>query len=99
MVLNKVSHPSLDDRKISDIMKYVDNRKPYLNKVVVFLENLPDLKNYINMEIKYYFSKDKLEKEVSKNYNFKEIYDKIIGVTTLDDKIWIFGIYSLNIFN
>ena len=43
MILNKVSHPSLADRKIKDIMKYVDNRKPYLNKVVEFLENLPDL--------------------------------------------------------
>ena len=82
MVLNKVSHPSLADRKIKDIMKYVDNRKPYLNKVVEFLENLPDLEKYINMEVIYYFSKNKLENEISKNYNFEEIYDKKIGVTT-----------------
>ena len=82
MVLNKVSHPSLADRKIKDIRKYVDNRKPYLNKVVEFLEKLPDLEKYINMEVIYYFSKNKLENEISKNYNFEEIYDKKIGVTT-----------------
>jgi hypothetical protein len=82
MVLNKVSHPSLADRKIKDIIKYVDNRKPYLNKVVEFLENLPDLEKYINMEVIHYFSKSKLENEISKNYNFEEIYDKKIGVTT-----------------
>ena len=87
MVLNKDSHPSLADRKIKDIMKYIDNRKTYLNKVVGFLENLPDLDNYIKMEVNYYFSKNKLGKEVSKNYNFEEIYDKKIGFKILNDKI------------
>ena len=82
MVLNKVSHPSLADRKIKDVKKYTDSGKPYLNKVVEFLGNLPDLEKYINMEVIYYFSKNKLEKEISQNYNFEEIYDKTIGVTT-----------------
>ena len=80
MALNIVSHPSLDNRKIENIKKYVDNNKPYLDKVVQFLQDLPNLDNYINLEIKYYFSKDKLEEEVSKVYDFEEIYDNNINV-------------------
>jgi hypothetical protein len=80
VALNKVSYPSLDNRKIENIKKYLDNNKPYLGKVVQFLKDLPNLENYINLEINYYFSKDRLEEEVSKVYNFKDIYDNKINV-------------------
>lgn len=80
MALNKVSHPSLDNRKLEDIKKYVDNNKPYLDRVVQFLKNLPKLQDYINLEINNYFSKDKLEEEIRKAYNFEKIYDDNIKV-------------------
>ena len=80
MALNKVSHPSLDNRKIESITKYVDNKKPYLDKVVKFLKELPNLENYINLEVKNYYSKKKLEEEVSKEYDFEAIYDNKINI-------------------
>ena len=33
---------------------------------------------YINLEIKHYFSKENLDKEIQKNYDFGAIYENFI---------------------
>ena len=78
IMVNKVSRPSLQNSNFEIIKKYVDNNKPYLDKVLKFLEKLPDLAKYINLEIDYYFSKELLEKKIQENYDFTKIYDDVI---------------------
>ena len=75
---NKVSHPSLQNRNFEIIKKYVDNNKPYLDKVLKFMEKLPNLAKHINLEIGSYFSKELLEKKIQENYEFTKIYDDVI---------------------
>ena len=78
--LNRISHPSNIDRKLEDITNYVDNKKQYLNNVVDFLKNLPDIYDYINLEINLYFCKDRLEEQIKQKFNFEKIYEKIISL-------------------
>lgn len=73
--LNKASHPTLEKRKFEEIKNVIDNKQPYLDKVVTFLENLPDLNYYINLELTFYLNKQKLEEKISEKYNFNLIYN------------------------
>jgi len=46
-ILNQITHPALEIRNFDDIKLYIDNNKPYLNKVIAFLKGLPDISKYI----------------------------------------------------
>lgn len=76
--LNKETHPSFENRNFDNIKKYVDNNQPYLDKVVDFLKKFPDLSDYINLEVNYYFNKEELEKKIKEKYDFPLIYNSII---------------------
>ena len=76
--LNIITHPSLEKRDFDIMKNYVDNKKPYLNKVITFLKNLPNLSDYINLEITYYIDKPRLEEEIKKKFDFESIYHQVI---------------------
>ena len=57
--LNKATHPSIEKRKFEDIKKYVDNSNPYLDQLISFLKKLPDLSEYINLEVTFFLNKSK----------------------------------------
>ena len=76
--LNITAPHIVKNRNFDLIAVYVDNKKPYLKKVVDFLKKLPKLTEYINLEIKHYFSKENLDKEIQKNYDFGAIYENFI---------------------
>ena len=78
--LNNSICPSLDTRCFDDISKYLKNELIQMDNVTSFIKNLPDIENYINLEIKYFFNKEKLEKKINENYNFSEIFDKVISI-------------------
>ena len=78
--LNNSICPSLDTRCFDDISKYLKNELIQMDNVTSFIKNLPNIENYINLEIKYFFSKEKLEKKINENYNFSEIFDKVISI-------------------
>lgn len=75
--LNKTTHPSVEKRNFEDIKKYVDNSKPYLDQLISFLEKLPYLSDYINLEVTFFLNKSKLEEEIEKKYDFSSIYDSV----------------------
>jgi len=78
-ILNQITHPALEIRNFDDIKLYIDNNKPYLNKVVAFLKGLPDISKYINLELTFYLNKKMLEEKISKNYDFNSIYNNIFS--------------------
>lgn len=75
--LNKATHPSIEKREFEDIKKYVDNSNPYLDQLISFLKKLPDLSEYINLEVTFFLYKSKLEEEIEKKYDFAAIYDTV----------------------
>lgn len=78
--LNKSICPPLDTRCFDDISKYLKNDLVQTDNIVSFIKNLPGIGNYINLEIKYFFSKETLEKKINESYNFSEIFDKVISI-------------------
>ena len=78
--LNKTAHPNMKERNFDLIKSYVDNKKPYLNKVVNFLKGLPGINDYINLEIDFYFNKDLLEEKINESFNFETLYEQAIGI-------------------
>ena len=77
--LNKATHPSIEKREFEDIKKYVDNSNPYLDQLISFLKKLPDLSEYINLEVTFFLNKSKLEEEIEKKYDFDDIYDTVFA--------------------
>ena len=77
--LNKATHPSIEKREFEDIKKYVDNSNPYLDQLISFLKKLPDLSEYINLEVTFFLNKSKLEEEIEKKYDFAAIYDTVFA--------------------
>ena len=78
--LNKTAHPNMKERNFDLIKSYVDNKKPYLNKVIKFLKGLPGINDYINLEIDFYFNKDLLEEKINESFNFETFYEQAIGI-------------------
>ena len=66
----------MDKRNFELIAKYIDNKKPYLQKVINFLENCPQLSDYINFEINNYYSED-IEEKIHSKFDFNSFYEKI----------------------
>ena len=77
--LNNKAHPFIKERDFDAIMKYIDNKKPYLKNVVDFLKKCPKLSEYINFEINNYLSKDDLEDKIKTQFDFDLFYDQIIS--------------------
>jgi len=76
--LNNKAHPFIKDRNFDAIIKYVDNKKPYLYDVVKFLKKCPKLSDYINIEVNFFFSKEEKEKKINSLYDFNSIYKEMI---------------------
>ena len=83
----------MKERNFDLIKSYVDNKKPYLNKVINFLKGLPGINDYINLEIDFYFNKDLLEEKINESFNFETLYEQAIGIwmkesNTFINKLW-----------
>ena len=79
--LNKAVHdPKVKRIKFEDIRKYLQiHSNDDLNKVVEFFKNLPNIAEYININLMYYFNPEKAEEESRKIINFPETFDKIFN--------------------
>ena len=75
------------------IKSYVDNKRPYLNKVINFIKGLSGINDYINIKIDFYFNKDLLEEKINESFNFETLYEQAIGIwmkesNTFINKLW-----------
>lgn len=78
--LNNKAHPFIKERDFDAIMKYIDNKKPYLKNVVDFLKKCPKLSDYINFEVNNYLSKDDLEDKIKTQFDFDSFYNQVISI-------------------
>ena len=79
--LNSITHDSTkENRKIYDIKKYFQSYSSQeLEKVVHFFEAFPNLDEFINLNLIYYFNKEKADEEFQKKTKYENVYNKIFA--------------------
>ena len=80
--LNKAAHnPKEKIRKINDIKKYmqIDSDKVDLQLVVDFFQRLPNLDEFINLNLLYYFNQELAEQEFKTKVDYSKLYSEIFS--------------------
>ena len=77
--LNTAAHNSdIEERKISDIKKYMQNISDTdLNKVVNFFNNLPKLNEFIKFHLIYFLNPKKAEEKFQELVNYEKECEKL----------------------
>ena len=76
--LNSEAHSPNKYRKIENINKYLQKScKADLQKVVDFFKSMPNINDFIDLNILYYHNPQKAESEFKQNNNYDEIYKKL----------------------
>ena len=80
--LNKAAHnPNEKIRKIYDIKKYmqINSDKVDLQLVVDFFQKLPNLDDFINLNLLYYFNQELAEQKFKTKVDYSKLYSKIFS--------------------
>ena len=80
--LNKAAHnPNEKIRKINDIKKYmqINSDKVDLQLVVDFFQKLPNLDDFINLNLLYYFNQELAEQKFKTKVDYSKLYSKIFS--------------------
>ena len=80
--LNKAAHnPNEKIKKINDIKKYMQiiSNKVDLQLVVDFFQQLPNLDEFINLNLLYYFNQELAEQEFKTKVDYSKLYSKIFS--------------------
>ena len=76
--LNSEAHSPNKYRKIENINKYLQKScKADLQKVVDFFKSMPNINDFIDLNILYYHNPQKAESEFKQNNNYNEIYKQL----------------------
>ena len=76
--LNTETHSPIKHRKIQNIYKYLQTYcNANLKQVVDFFERMPNINDFINLNIIYYHNPNKADSEFRKNNDYKIIYNKL----------------------
>ena len=76
--LNSEAHSPNKYRKIENINKYLQKScKADLQKVVDFFKSMPNINDFIDLNILYYHNPQKAESEFKQNNNYDEIYKQL----------------------
>ena len=78
--LNSEAHSENKQRKIENINKYLQNFcNANLELVVDFFKSMPNINEFIDLNILYFHNPKKADTEFRKNNNYEIIYNKLFG--------------------